>query len=339
MNRPSQLPPGQQLVAPEKWPQVGERLPAPSSGPWTIALADDSGKEVSLTLDQLRQFPFVEQSIDIHCVTRWSKPAVQFGGFLLADLLKQTGFRTDGAFVSFVAHSERAHNTSLLLHDALELGTLLAVEHDCHPLAVEHGGPVRVVVPNRYFYKSLKWLRRIELRADECLGYWEANAGYHNTADPWREQRFIAPSIDRKLAAEILRTRQMSGLELMGLNAEGRELSGLQARGTLLRHARFGHCILADADFTLANLSNAQFSDTDLRGATFREADLEGADFAGADLRRVDFTGAHLSAATFFSGLRAAIIDSTTQFEPSSVEELMPEQQAFIHDRLQFPRP
>ncbi len=185
------LPPGQQLVAPGKWPLVGERAPAASAAPWTVSIGGLAQQEVRLNLEELRTLPQVEQVVDIHCVTRWSKLGVRFRGVSLAQVLHLVEPASGAKFVSFVACSDRQHNTSLPLDTALSLETLLALEVDGCPLSVEHGGPVRVVVPGRYFYKSLKWLTAVELLAEDRLGYWEANSGYHNEADPWRQQRYI----------------------------------------------------------------------------------------------------------------------------------------------------
>ena len=154
-----------------------------------------------LALTELAALSRVERIVDIHCVTRWSKPAVRFGGVLLADLLSHAPPKPAARFVSFVSRSERSHSTSLVLAHAISLETLIALSCEGQPLAAEHGGPVRVVVPGRYFYKSLKWLAGVELLAEDRLGYWEATAGYHNHADPWQEQRYIAPGLTKQQAA------------------------------------------------------------------------------------------------------------------------------------------
>jgi hypothetical protein len=281
-------------------------------------------------IEELLTLPPTQAEIDIHCVTRWSKLAVSFSGVLLAELLRRARPTRAARFVSFIAHSERQHSTSLPLDDALALGTLLATHCGGQPLTAEHGGPLRTVVPGRYFYKSLKWLRRIELLPEDRLGYWEAVAGYHNGADPWREERFIASSVTKQQAAQILATRDISAQELLGIDASGRDLTGLKAGRALLRNACFDRCRLAGADFRAANLSNATFRAADLTGALFQGADLEGTDFAGADLRGADLIGASLVAATFIAADRAAIIDSTTRIAPAQLAELCPEQQTFV---------
>jgi hypothetical protein len=301
--------------------------------------------------------------VDIHCVTRWSKLAVAFRGVLLEHVLAQarhsaaahrsagavwpqpaagstaascdTQSALDAPFVSFVARSDRRHSTSLPLDEALTLGALVALEAEGRPLAEEHGGPVRVVVPGRYFYKSLKWLERIELLAEDRLGFWEATAGYHNTADPWQQQRYMAPTLSRREAERLLAGRDFSGRDLRSIDASHRQLDGLQARQALLRDARFVGCRLRGACFDGANLSNAHFQQADLRDATFRGADVEGADFTGADLRGADFTGASLLGVTFCheeepSPPRSARIDASTRIAPPQIEQLTPPQMAYV---------
>lgn len=325
------LPPGQQLAAPGKWPFVGERSPAESAEPWSVEVCGLVDRHMRLSLDDLARLPRVERAVDIHCVTRWSKLGMRFGGVTLQSLLDLAGCQPAARFASFVARSPREHSTSLALDDALRLGALVALTAGGQPLASEHGGPVRTVVPGRYFYKSLKWLKRIELLADDRLGYWEAVAGYHNHADPWKEQRFIASSITRQQAAELLASRVFIG-DLRGIDARGRDLSGLRAAGALLRDADFREATLVGADFSRANLSIAKLRDADLRQASFRDADIEGVDFCGADLGGADFRGATLFGSTFIdeaAGL-AAKIDATTQFDDEKLAELAPAQAEFI---------
>ncbi len=276
-------------------------------------------------LDELLGMPQVERQIDIHCVTRWSKLGCTFGGVPLMALIDQAQAREQSRFVSMVARSEREHSTSLPLAVVQRLEPLVALSCVGQPLAVEHGGPVRVVVPDLYFYKSVKWLARIELLAADRLGYWEAEAGYHNEADPWREQRYMAPALSRAAAAAILAARDFAGRDLRSLDARGRDLAGLRAAGALLRDADFRGCHLAGADFASANLSNARFAGAELRGASFRGADVEGADFCSANLLAADFRGASLLGTTFVvDGQPPARIDATTQFDRDRLEDLAP---------------
>ncbi|HEX5103961.1 MAG TPA: molybdopterin-dependent oxidoreductase [Pirellulaceae bacterium] len=325
------LPPGQQLAAPGKWPLVGERLPAESAEPCSVEIGGLVERPVRLSLEDLQRLPQVEAEVDIHCVTRWSQPGMRFGGVTLQALLELAGCQPGARFVSFVARSSRQHSTSLVLEDAVQLGTLVALSAGGQPLPTLHGGPVRTVVPGRYFYKSLKWLTRIELLAEDRLGYWEAVAGYHNHADPWQEQRFIASSISRHQAAELIASHVFRG-DLRGIDCRGRDLANLQAAGALLRDADFREAALQGADFNGANLSISKFQQADLRQASFRDADCEGCDFSGADLRGADFRGATLFGATLVdhaAGL-AAKIDASTRFDRERLGDLTPVQLDFI---------
>jgi DMSO/TMAO reductase YedYZ molybdopterin-dependent catalytic subunit len=335
------LPPGQQLVAPGKWPFVGERQARADNSPWSLTIAGAVSRPRAYSLGDLRALPQVERAIDIHCVTRWSKLGARFSGVPLADLLEAAGPDPAARFVSFVARSERAHSTSLPRDEALSLNTLVALDYEGAPLPPEHGGPVRTIVPGRYFYKSLKWLERIELLPEDRLGYWEATAGYHNTADPWREQRYIAPSLTKQQAAALIAARDFSGRDLLSINAAGHDLAGLVARGALLRNADFRRCNLRRACFDGANLTNAHLEAADLREATFRGADLEGVNFAAADLRGADLSGASLFGATFVEerdgqpmAETAAQFDPRTRLEAEQLEALTPVQFAFVSRAL-----
>jgi DMSO/TMAO reductase YedYZ molybdopterin-dependent catalytic subunit len=331
-----QLPPGQQLAAAGKWPAIGERKPA-AGGSWVVTISGEVEHPQSFSLAELQALPQHRELVDIHCVTRWSKLAVAFGGVALDSLLARACPKPSARFASFVARSERGHSTSLPLDEARQLKTLVALEADGRPLDELHGGPVRVVVPGRYFYKSLKWLERIELLAADRLGYWESVAGYHNSADPWREQRYLAPGLSRRQMAEALAGRDFSGQDLRSLDARGHDLSGLIALNAILRDADFRHCRLQEAAFDGANLSNAHFQGADLRRASFASADVEGADFCGADLREANFAGASLVGASFYAESSAgepprpaARIDQSTRIDRESLDQLTPLQAAFV---------
>ena len=242
-------------------------------------------------------------SLDIHCVTRWSKLAVTFRGVALQTLLTAAVPKPSARFVRFVARSDRNHATSLPLRIALD--ALIVFDADGAPLGTEHGGPVRIVTPGRYFYKSVKWLERIELLETDQLGYWEAEAGYHNGADPWAEERYAAPNILPKVLERALKTRDFSGLDLRGLQAAGMDLRGLRARGAKLRDSHFEGARLDGAAFTDANLSNAHLNGASLVGADFTGADVEGAAFDGADLTEARFAVASDFGATFDGATRS----------------------------------
>jgi hypothetical protein len=331
---PVPLPPHQQLVALGKWPVVGERAALTPKGPWRVKCCGEVELELNYSLEELQNIAQVTRSIDIHCVTRWSRLGVEFSGVPLSVILDQCRPLSSARFVSFVAYSDRDHSTSLPLSVVREADLLIAFAADGQPLSPEHGGPVRIVTPGRYFYKSLKWLARIELRTDDRLGYWEANAGYHNAADPWKEERFLAADLDLYTVRELVATRDFSGRDLRGLLVSGMDLRGLKAVGAKLRDAHFEGANLHDSCFDGANLSGAHLERADLRGATFGPdahgvaADLEGADFHEADLRGARFLGASLFGATFGAidpgnGTAApAIIDGTTVIDRVALASL-----------------
>jgi DMSO/TMAO reductase YedYZ molybdopterin-dependent catalytic subunit len=334
------LPPNQLLVAPGKWPPLGERQPRADDTLWTVSVDGLVSQAQTYTLAQLAGFPLVSTTVDIHCVTRWSRFDLPVTGVRLAEVLARAEPLPEARYVSFVARTDRRHSTSLTLDDALNLGTLLVFEAEGQPLEVVHGGPVRTIVPGRYFYKSLKWLERIELLAEDRLGTWEAGSGYHNHADPWLEERYIASNLDRRQVQQLLHEKNLSGMELLSLQAAGMPLDGLIAKKSLLRNANLRKSSLRSADFEGANLTNAQLHEADLRQANFKRADVEGADFSGSDLRGADFTGASLFGATFFqSGSEGtspllARFDAATRLDHAALSALSPDQARFVSDRL-----
>ncbi|WP_395146625.1 molybdopterin-dependent oxidoreductase, partial [Armatimonas sp.] len=290
------LPPNQKLAAPGKWPVVGEKAPrAGDLSPWNVTVHGLVTEQRVFGLDELLNLPQVTQAHDIHCVTRWSKLGVAFTGLLLTDLLALCGGPlSEAKYISFIARSDREHSTSLVLSEALGLGCLVAFTADGAPLEEIHGGPVRVVTPGRYFYKSVKWLERIELLREDRWGYWEDEIGYHNNADPWREERYITSSVNPKILERALASRNFSGLDLRGVDLRGRDLTGLKAADAKLRDAHFEGANLTRADFTRANLSNAHLENANCTRTKFTDADLEGAAFENADLTDADLTGASL---------------------------------------------
>lgn len=324
-------------MGPDRWPVVGERAPLPGAPgvpdgdpeDWRLMVCGAGGGTQVWSLPELRSLGERRLVCDVHCVTRWSKARVGFVGVPLEAVLPRDGLAADLRFLRFEAHTARGHDTSLAVDEAYALGAFLAWGTDEGPLATIHGGPLRLVVSERYFYKSLKWLARIEALAEDRLGYWEREAGYHNHADPWREERFVAPKRSREETRALLARPVWDGEEHLSLDARGAELEGLSARGALLRNANFSHAKLARACFAGANLSNARFRLADLRGVDFRGADLEGADFGGADLSGADLRGASLFGATFTSP-RPAVLDGATKLPSPARDALAAEQTAFL---------
>lgn len=130
----NRIPPGQQLVAPGKWPVIGEREPARSSAPWSLYVFGEVEQANEYSLDEIRKLPQASLTIDIHCVTRWSKLNVQFSGVLLKDLLNLVKPTLDARYISFLARSDRDHSTSLHVDSAIECGTIIALDVDGQPI-------------------------------------------------------------------------------------------------------------------------------------------------------------------------------------------------------------
>lgn len=319
-NLPTQnLPPGQQLVAAGKWPIIGERQPANSDQPWSLEISGRVNQSLSFSVDQLLELPQSTRVIDIHCVTRWSMLAVPVKGILLADLLSKAGVASDAGFISFESRSNRNHSTSLPLNVATELGTMIALEINGAAIESEHGGPIRNIVPGRYFYKSVKWLTTIELLIEDKLGYWESETGYHNNADPWKQERYMVPNLDRREVIGLLESKDFSGRDLRSINASDRIIDGLNARNAMLRDANFKKASLAAADFSGANLSNSHFSNANLHGAKFIGADLEGADLSGADLSKADLTGCSLIGSSFCELDENGVVCNGAKFDSHTI--------------------
>lgn len=321
---------------------VGEKGPRHDSSPWSLSIKGLVGQERQWSISELTEMATDRLVTDIHCVTRWSKYDMEFRGIWLSTVLEWVQPDAKANFLSFVARSDRNHSTSLRLDEIAKLPAMLVVMANGEPLVTEHGGPLRMVVPGRYFYKSVKWLERIEVLAEDRLGYWEAETGYHNHADPWREERFLAPSLDKRTAAKLIASRDFSKRDLRSLDVSRRELVKLNARAALLRNANFCDAILDESDFSEANLSNAQFRRASLVAAQFVDSDLEGADFAGADLRGADLSGASFFGASFV-GTEAgepleAIFDDSTRISAKSLEGLTDDQLRFVESRLSSTR-
>lgn len=345
MNSKKNLPPGQQLVAPGKWPIVGERHPPESNGPPTLTISPLADESFELSMDDLKSFQQTKTVIDIHCVTRWSKLDVEFSGILLSDLLKSVGVSTEANFISFVSRSSHKHSSSLSLATALQQQTLIALEVDGQSLPEIHGGPIRNIVPGRYFYKSVKWLTELKMLDKDEIGYWEKDAGYHNLADPWQEQRYMATNVDRRTATKLIQTRDFSDRDLRSIDVSNMDLAGLNAKSALLRDADFRNANLSDADFSKANLSNAHFQLADLSNSKFLDSDLEGANLSGANLSGADLTGSSLIGASFCelgadgSVLHPVKIDSQTVIPKELLSVLVPAQSQFLIDIMNKQHP
>jgi DMSO/TMAO reductase YedYZ molybdopterin-dependent catalytic subunit len=139
------------------------------------------------TWEEFRTLPRVEVRSDIHCVTRWSRFDNLWQGVRAREVIGRAGASPEARFA--IVHAEQGFTSNLPLAELMHDDVLLAEKHDGADLTPEHGWPLRLVVPRRYFWKSAKWVRGIELSAEDRPGFWEQN-GYHNDADPWKEERF-----------------------------------------------------------------------------------------------------------------------------------------------------
>jgi len=183
---PARLPPGQYLT--EKWPvlHAGE-VPDVDITTWTLEVGGEVEEPLTLSLDELRALPATEVTSDIHCVTRWSRFDAQFKGVHWRELARLCRPKPSAHFV--IAHAEHGFTANVPLSALEDEQALVVYEADGEPLTPEHGYPVRLFIPTKYFWKSAKWLRGIELSAVDRPGFWE-RYGYHNDADYWQEQRY-----------------------------------------------------------------------------------------------------------------------------------------------------
>jgi DMSO/TMAO reductase YedYZ molybdopterin-dependent catalytic subunit len=180
------VPPGQYTT--EKWPVLHYgAVPRVDLNTWRFRVWGEVDNPFELTWDELQALPRKRVHTDIHCVTRWSRLDIDFEGVPIRAILERARLRPTARFA--LAHAEQGYTANLPLDVLDDDDVLLADTGDGAPLTPEHGYPLRLVVPKRYFWKSAKWLNGLQLLAADKPGFWERN-GYHNDADPWREERF-----------------------------------------------------------------------------------------------------------------------------------------------------
>ena len=181
----ARLPPGQYLT--DRFPvlHVGD-VPEYAPGEWNLQITGLVDRPFTIDLDELRAMPAVSPTFDIHCVTKWSKFDTSWTGVRLRDLFDRAGVQP--AATHLIEHAEYGYTTNVALSDATGDQAIVAYEFEGLPIEPVHGGPVRIVIPHLYFWKSAKWVRSLELRAGDQPGFWEHN-GYHNHGDPFREER------------------------------------------------------------------------------------------------------------------------------------------------------
>ena len=185
--REERIPPGQFRT--KKWPVLDAHgAPNVDLSTWQLEVGGLVGEDYSVSLPEFGGLPRVKVFSDFHCVTTWSRLGNLWEGVSTRELLSRANPRPEAKFV--VVHGyDYGWTTNLPLADFLNDDALLADMHDGEPIPPEHGGPVRLIVPLLYAWKSAKWVKKIELVAEDQPGYWE-QGGYHMRGDPWNEERF-----------------------------------------------------------------------------------------------------------------------------------------------------
>ena len=182
----NRIPPGQSLTTGFPVLQYGP-IPRSDLKRWDFKVSGLVHNPLVLKWDDFKTLPRKKVTVDIHCVTRWTKLDTEWEGVDVLELLKLVKPRINARYV--VASCEYGFTANVPLDVLRDDDTLLADTFDGKPLAPEHGYPLRLLVPKRYFWKSAKWLRSLSFLEEDQLGFWERH-GYHNNADFWKEQRF-----------------------------------------------------------------------------------------------------------------------------------------------------
>ena len=184
----NRLPPGQYET---------KDFPVLSAGPtprtpmanWDFTIRDADGHSARWSWDELQALPRDEPVVDIHCVTKWSKFGTKWQGVAVDTLLSAAASKDVSSGPFLQAFCDGGYTTNLALDDVTGGKAWIAFGYDGAPLPPEHGGPVRLLVPHLYFWKSAKWVRGLQFSRSDNAGFWE-QLGYHNHGDPWREQRY-----------------------------------------------------------------------------------------------------------------------------------------------------
>jgi DMSO/TMAO reductase YedYZ molybdopterin-dependent catalytic subunit len=180
------LPGGQYLT--KKWPILSyEATPKFDAEKYRFSVSGAVAEPFELTWDELLALPRIQLTSDFHCVTTWSRFDNAWEGIHIREILQRAKPLSEAKFVT--AHSITGYTTNMPLADLDDDDVIIALTHDGEPLEPEHGGPVRLIVPKLYAYKSAKWLSGLEFMEKDRPGFWEVR-GYHNHADPWKEERY-----------------------------------------------------------------------------------------------------------------------------------------------------
>ncbi len=184
--RKDRIPPGQHVV--QSWPTL-HYGPVTRVEPknWTFRIFGLVDQEKTLGYIEFEALPRVKVFSDIHCVTTWSRLNNLWEGVSTSAVRDIAGIKPEAKYV--IVHAARDFTTNLSLEDFFQPDVLFAMNHDYETISAEHGGPVRLVVPRLYFWKSAKWVTGVEFTAEDRPGFWESN-GYHMHGDPWKEERY-----------------------------------------------------------------------------------------------------------------------------------------------------
>ena len=180
----SRVPPGQHVVGDFPVLSAGP-TPRPDLAKWSFTINGEVDAPKTWSWDELRKLPAEDITVDIHCVTKWSKLDTSWKGVSIDTLME--GVDTAAEYV--VAFSDGGYTTNMPLDEITDHKAWVVYEYAGEPLHAEHGGPVRLLVPHLYLWKSAKWVRGLTLKNQDEPGFWESN-GYNNHGDPWREERY-----------------------------------------------------------------------------------------------------------------------------------------------------
>ncbi len=180
------VPPGQAVTSGFPVLHVGD-VPPIDTKTWKLRVFGLVENPFELSYDELRALPPTDWNGDIHCVTRWSKKDTHWRGLSFKTILERA--KPHASVTHVIQHADNAYTTNLPLEVMNDETVMIAYEFEGTPLEPIHGGPVRMFVPKRYFWKSAKWLNGIEFLDRDQPGFWEVR-GYHNDADPWKEERY-----------------------------------------------------------------------------------------------------------------------------------------------------
>jgi DMSO/TMAO reductase YedYZ molybdopterin-dependent catalytic subunit len=183
----NRVPPGQHLTSDFPVLSAGP-TPRPNLEAWTFALTHGGSVLGRWSWTEFQALAQTSIVVDIHCVTTWSKLDTPWQGVTIDALLAAAGLSAPPAAFAMV-HCDGGYTTNVPVADLLQGKAMIATRYDNAPLEPEHGGPARLVVPHLYFWKSAKWIRRLQFIDQDEPGFWESN-GYHLYGDPWREQRY-----------------------------------------------------------------------------------------------------------------------------------------------------